>query len=130
MLGGMAVAELVGMTFMLFALTKTFHAFDLKALFRDTTRVAAATLSIVVAGMLALQVSVPAISGERALAATKIGLIGIAIVITVYPAFRFSGLLSSGESRSIMGELVNRGYSGLRYGLSVRWLREPFVEDA
>ena len=104
---GMGAAELAGMLFMLFALTKAFHVFDPKALLKDTAKVAVATLTIVAAGICfsALRLSTPFTASERIVAAAKAGWIGLAILISAYPAFRLSGLLSKTESRSVLAAI-------------------------
>ena len=100
-LGGIAVAELAGMSFMLFALTKTYHAFDVKALLREALRLAAATLGVVAVGMLAARVSVASITSVRGAAAIKVGTISLAVLVSLYPFLYFTGALTRDDMRAI-----------------------------
>jgi O-antigen/teichoic acid export membrane protein len=101
-LGGMAFAEFVGMCFMLFSLSKTYHVFDIGRLLRDFLRLAFATLGIIlVAGVV---IRAPFLHGfsPRALASLQIGVIGIVTLLTAYPLMSLTGVISSVELKMIL----------------------------
>src|ERR1041385_6192777 len=64
-LGGLALAELVGLIFMLFALTQTFEVFEARMLVPDLVRWTLSTAVILAAGWLAGHLSLPIEVGIR-----------------------------------------------------------------
>jgi len=101
-LGGIALAEFVGMVFMLFALSKTYQAFDVKVLLNDFLRLAAATAGIVVVASLAINVSFLHASSARMLAGIKIGIVGLVTLLAGYPFLYLTRAISLTETRMIL----------------------------
>lgn len=109
-LGGLAVAELVGMLFMVFAITKTFHSFEARSLVPDALRVAAATAIVLVVGLAADRfVPSPLTSSDRWLAVFRLAKVGIACLIAAWPAFVLTGSVTRREGRALMSAFLPRG---------------------
>ena len=105
-LAGMAVAEFIGVIFMVFAMAMTFHAFNVKILARDAFRIAAATALVIgaglAAGMIPIQWAVP----ERVTALIKVGEIGLGCLLMAWPALLVTKSISSAERRSILDAMT------------------------
>jgi O-antigen/teichoic acid export membrane protein len=105
-LGGMAVAELVGVIFMVYAMAMTFHAFDVKMLMRDGFRIAAATTLVIgagaAAGMIPIQWGVP----ERVTALIRLGQVGLGCLLMAWPALLVTKSVSGAERRTLLDAIV------------------------
>jgi O-antigen/teichoic acid export membrane protein len=105
-LAGMAVAEFIGVIFMIFSMAMIFHAFSVKILMRDTFRIAAATALVIGAGaaasMIPIQWSVP----DRINALIKLGEIGLGCLLMAWPALLVTKSISSAERRSLLDAMV------------------------
>ncbi len=101
-LGGMAAAEAVGMIFMLAALAKTYHAFDPKVLFRDFIKIGGSTVAIVLVTALALKIPFVHPSSARLLATIKVGIVGTAALLALYPSLHLTGAVSGSELRIVL----------------------------
>ena len=107
-LAGMALAELVGMVFMIFALTHTFHLFRAKSLLPDAFRLTAAAGVILGAGAIASLIPIPVDFGGRVSAALKLGEIGLACLLVAWPSLIRTGAVTRDEGRALFGALLPR----------------------
>jgi O-antigen/teichoic acid export membrane protein len=131
-LAGMAFAEYVGVTYMVFAMARTFHAFDIKILTRDALRITAATVLVIgagmAAGMIPIQLSglenlhflislfggperlhhvIERLGGlERINALVKLSEVGIACLLMSWPALLVTKSISTAERRSILDSVM------------------------
>lgn len=101
-LGGMAFADFVGMAFMLFSLSKTYHAFNLKALLSDFLRLALAVAGIVIVSAMAIKLLIPQSAGARTLAVIKLGIVGAMTLLAAYPFLSLTGAISKPEVQAIL----------------------------
>ena len=101
-LAGLALAELAGMLFMVFALTRTFQMFRLPDLVQDSLRWAVAASLILAAGWLAGRI--PFGSGELTRMASLIQLACVATVCAVvaWPALFFTHAVTAAEGRTVL----------------------------
>jgi O-antigen/teichoic acid export membrane protein len=107
-LAGMAIAELAGMVFMLFALTATFRMFSAKLLLPDTKRLVAAAIAILGAGILASQVPLPGHLGDRALATLRLAEVSLACLIVAWPALRLTRSVTTAEGAALLATFLRR----------------------
>jgi hypothetical protein len=131
-LAGMAFAEYIGVTYMVIAMAKTFHAFDLKILTRDAFRITAATALVIGTGVAASMIPIQLgglahlhslmnllggpehlhhlinrLGGlERINALMKLSEIGIGCLLMSWPALLVTKSISTAERRSIMDSVV------------------------
>ena len=105
---GMALAELVGMLFMLFALTHTFHLFRAKSLLPDTVRLTVAAVLILGVGTIASYVPLPGDLGGRLSATLKLAEIGLACLLVAWPFLLQTGAITSDEGRALFGSILPR----------------------
>src|SRR6266576_782765 len=105
-LGGMAVAEFIGVIFMIFAMAMTFHAFNVKILMRDAFRIAAATALVIGAGLAAGSIPIQWGVPERITALFRLGQIGVGCLLMAWPALAVTKSISSAEKQSIMDAVV------------------------
>ena len=103
---GMALAEFVGVVFMVAAMSLTFHAFNLRILVQDTLRITAATALVVGAGVLAGRIPIPWTVPDRLEALVKLGEIGLGCLIMAWPALLVTSSISSAERRSLLDAMV------------------------
>lgn len=101
-LGGLVVAEFIGMTFMLFAMNRTFHGFTVRMLLPDTVKLTAVTLMVLLVGGVVANLSVPWEASERLLAISKLGVLSLASLATAWLALRFTGALSKSEVNAML----------------------------
>jgi O-antigen/teichoic acid export membrane protein len=101
-IGGLAVAELIGMVFMLFAMTSTFHGLTVRMLLPDTVKLTAATLIVLFVGGVVANVSVPWEASERLLASFKLGMLSLTALVTAWLALLFTGALSKNEINAML----------------------------
>ena len=105
-LGGMAVAELIGVVFMIVAMSMTFHAFNVKILLRDAFRIAVATALVVGAGAAAGMIPIQWGGPERVTALFRLGQVGLGCVLMAWPALLVTKSISSAERRSLLDAMV------------------------
>lgn len=109
-LAGMALAELVGMLFMLFALTHTFHLFRAKSLLPDAVRLTLAAALILGVGAIASYIPLPGDLGGRLSATLKLVEIGLACVLVAWPSLLRTGAVTRAEGQALFGAfLPHRG---------------------
>ncbi len=105
-LAGLAVSEISGMLFMLYAVHKTFEGFQAKVLLPDVARVALGSLAILAAGAIAGHLPLPHIANPRVLGTARLGLISIGCLVAAWPAILLTNAVSSGERRALLGVLL------------------------
>jgi O-antigen/teichoic acid export membrane protein len=105
-LSGMAVAEFIGVAFMIFAMSITFHVFDVKILLRDASRIAAATALVIGAGVAAGMIPIPWGGPERIVALFRLGQTGVGCLLMAWPALMVTKTVSSAERRSLLDAVV------------------------
>jgi O-antigen/teichoic acid export membrane protein len=107
-LAGLALAELSGMVFMLFALAHTFQHFQLKALVPDMVRMSMAAALILGAGVLASYLPLPGNPAGQSLAVLKLAVVGCACLLVAWPSLTKTGSLDRSESRALFGNLLGK----------------------
>lgn len=100
-LAGLAVAEFVGMAFMFSALAHTQLKIHVGRLLREAGRFAVSAAVVVLAGMAVVRIPLPALSGARTLEAVRLGLVGLAAAICLYPALHLTGAISKKDLQSV-----------------------------
>jgi O-antigen/teichoic acid export membrane protein len=105
---GLALAELVGMLFMVFALTRAFEGFRVKSLLPDALRLTAAILLVLSAAGAALLLPIPAVSSARLMASLQLVTVSLACLVVAWPALVLTKSVTSGESRALLGAIVSR----------------------
>jgi O-antigen/teichoic acid export membrane protein len=109
MLAATAAGELLGMVFMVGALRRAMHGFDLKALLPDALKLIMGAAAILAVGALAGAISgywdIPARSG----AGLRLFLAVVGSALMVRPALALTKFLSAGEQRAIVDVLLRRG---------------------
>src|SRR5579872_624474 len=105
-LAGMAGAELVGVVFMIVAMSMTFHAFNLKVLMEDAFRITAATALVIAAGAAASMIPVPMSLPARMASLIKLGEIGMGCLLMAWPALMVTNSISSAERRSLLDSVM------------------------
>jgi O-antigen/teichoic acid export membrane protein len=105
-LTGLAVAEFVGMVFMLFAISKTFHAFHPKDLLPDALRLSAATACVLVAGALAEHLSIQLSLSARLLAILDLSKVSLGCIVALWPALLVTRSLTEAEKQALFHIIV------------------------
>jgi len=99
---GLALAELVGVFYMFFAMTSAFSFFNPRHLLSDTLRLMAATAVTVVCGVAVTIVPMPWSMNEREMVLIKLGEVSLACLIACWPAFALTKLMSTQEQRTLL----------------------------
>ena len=107
-LAGLAVTELLGMLFMLFALTKAFEVFSIESLLKDAVRLTAAIAIVLSAAGIALLLPLPAVSNPRLAAVLELAKVSFVCLVAAWPALALTKSLTVGESRAIVGAFLAR----------------------
>jgi len=107
-LAGLAIAELVGVLFMLFALTRTFHSFQAKTLLPDAMKLTAATALVLAAGVVAARIPLPAMSSARLLSMMKLGEASLACLLMAWPALLITKSVTGLEWKAFLGVFLPR----------------------
>jgi len=107
-LAGMALAELVGMLFMMFALTHTFQLFRAKSLLPDAVRLTSAAALILGVGAIASYIPLPGDLGGRLSATLKLVEIGLACLLVAWPSLLRTGAVTRAEGRALFGAFLPR----------------------
>jgi O-antigen/teichoic acid export membrane protein len=100
-LGGVALAEFLGMVFILFGVTRTFHGFGARTVLPDALKLTAATAAMIASAAVALHFSAISVSNPRLLATIEVSAIGLALLVSAYPALWLTGALSKSERQAI-----------------------------
>jgi O-antigen/teichoic acid export membrane protein len=103
-LAGLALAELIGMVFMWYAIARTFHAFDLKSLVPDSLKLFAATAVVLAAGAMGLYLPFHTISSNaRIVALLQLGAISFACLLAIVPALLVTRSVTTTEGKTLLG---------------------------
>ena len=105
-LGGMALAELAGMVFMVFALAHTFPLFRAKSLLPDAARLTTAAAVILGAGEVASYIPLPGDLGGRLFATLKLAEVGLACLLVAWPSLLVTGAVTAAEGRALFGAFL------------------------
>jgi O-antigen/teichoic acid export membrane protein len=108
-LAGMAGAELVGVVFMFFAMSATFHAFSAKLFTQDALRISAAAAMIVAAGAMAGMLPITWNMTERLTATLKLGEIVLGCLVAAWPVVVLTKSISLAERRTVLALVSRRG---------------------
>jgi O-antigen/teichoic acid export membrane protein len=100
-LGGLAVAELIGVVFMFFAISATFRSFTVRVLLPDTLKLIVGTAAIISAGLIASLFPIPWTGSQRMIATLKLGEISLACLLAAWPALTLTKAVSAAEGRTI-----------------------------
>lgn len=95
-------AEFIGMLVMMFAMTRSFRVFETKLLAGDATRWIVATGAIIGCSAAALHVVPDVTAGARMLAGLRVCVVGLAALLSAFPALYFTGAISGAEIRSVV----------------------------
>jgi O-antigen/teichoic acid export membrane protein len=107
-----AIAELGGMLFMVFALTRTFQDVSLKELGRDTVRLAIAAALALGSGRIALYLPIPEDPNGRLTTLVRLAAVSITCLIAAVPIVRLTGSVTAEEGSVILGGILRgRGSS-------------------
>jgi O-antigen/teichoic acid export membrane protein len=107
-LAGLAFAELIGMLFMLYALSKTFEAFTPALLAPDAMRITVATATILGIGCLTLFIPIPSVFGTRASAAARVVAAFVACVLATWPMLWVTKSFSPYEAKTLIRACLPR----------------------
>ncbi len=99
-LGGLAVAEFIGMLFMIYAVAKTFHLFRPSVLLVDTGKVIGATAVILMIGFGVSHVPLPC-GTPRSCAALRVATISAAYALALWPALLLTKFVTIAESKAL-----------------------------
>jgi O-antigen/teichoic acid export membrane protein len=113
-LAGVAIAEFIGMLFMVYAISKTFKGFQPKTLIPDAIRVSLASAIIFMAGSLAAHVPLPSIANPRLLATVQLGVISLGCALAAWPALFLTRSVTAGEGKAIMGVFFPRRFRAVQ----------------
>jgi hypothetical protein len=102
-LAGLAVTELIGMLFMVFAIAKTYHHFRAKSLLPDAFKLTVATAVILVVGAVAARIPLPAMSHVRVAALLQLAKVFFACMAAAWPALWLTKSVTGMEGRALMG---------------------------
>ena len=105
-LAGLALAEFVGVVFMLFALTKTFVAFRAGALLPDALKLTTAIGIVLAAAGAASLLPIPVLANARLSALLHLGTVSLASLIAAWPALAITKSLTNKESRALVGAIL------------------------
>jgi O-antigen/teichoic acid export membrane protein len=105
-LAGLAVAEFVGVVFMLFALTKTFVAFRVRLLLPDALKLTAAIAIVLAAAGAASLLPIPAPSNPRLGALLHLATVSLASLLAGWPALMLTKSLTSKEGRALVAAIL------------------------
>jgi O-antigen/teichoic acid export membrane protein len=108
LLAGTALIELLGMSFMLFALMRTFELFHVRSIVPDLFRVVGSAVVIFGTGALALYIPNPANLTGRMLAAVQLAEVSLACAIVAWPVLLYTGSITRSEGRALFGALIPR----------------------
>jgi len=106
LLAGMVLTEFVGMTVMLFGLTRTFDLFKAKSLLPDAVRLFTAAILIFGSGALASHIPLLQQWGGRVDATIKLVEICIGCLLVGWPSLAFTGSVTREESRALFSAFI------------------------
>ncbi len=100
-LAGLAVAELSGMLFMMFALMETFRHFHVKSLLPDGLRLGTAAVAILAVGVLASYIPLPGSSLGQVAATLRLVEVTVACLLVSWPLLRLTGSITAAEGKAV-----------------------------
>lgn len=101
LLTGLAVAEFLGMIFMLFAVAK-FTSFSAKTLIVDTLKIASIVINILVLSMIVENLIEPVGTNARFTAVLKLGGVTLTALVALWPALFLTKYMSTAEVRVML----------------------------
>jgi O-antigen/teichoic acid export membrane protein len=102
LLEGLVVTEFIGMAFMLFAVFKTFHTFQPKALLSDAVKLSLAAALVLAVGAVAARIPIPITAAGRLHAVLDLAKIGVGCLLAMWPALRLTKSITGREGEAIM----------------------------
>jgi O-antigen/teichoic acid export membrane protein len=105
-LAGMALAELLGIIFMFIAMSSTFREFSFKTVAVDAFKILTASILLVLAGWLAVQIPIPWSTTQRAAALLKLAEIATACLVVAWPAAVLTNVISAAEKQVLLNMLI------------------------
>jgi O-antigen/teichoic acid export membrane protein len=105
---GLALAEMLGMLFMVFALTKTFKSFHAKSLLPDALKLMLATAGVMAAGTAAAHLPLPALSSPRILAVLQLAKVLFGCALAAWPALWLTKAVTGAEGKALLGVFLPR----------------------
>jgi O-antigen/teichoic acid export membrane protein len=105
-LAGLALAELVGMLFMIFALTRTFHTFRLQDLMQDCLRWTISASFILAAGWLVGRIPFRSGGVTRVSSFAQLACIGAVCALVAWPALFFTHAVTVAEGRTVLDSIL------------------------
>lgn len=103
---GLAVAELIGVIYMFFAMTSMLRFFEPMKLIPDTVRLATATAVMIAVGIAAVMMPSPWNTNGRATALIKLGEVSLGFLIASWPAVALTKSMSIDEQRFLLNLLI------------------------
>ena len=107
-LGGLAIAELAGMFFMIAALVRTFQTFRPEHLFSDGARIVASGAAIFAAGLVAAKISLPTIASVRAMSGLRLLITMCVCAAVAWPMLRATRAVTAGETEALLRSFRGR----------------------
>lgn len=107
-LAGLALTEFIGMVFMMYAVTKTFHSFHPNSLLPDALRLTMASGAILLAGLIASRIPLPAMANGRWLAVLDLAKVSLACLVAAWPALVLTKSVTGAEGRTLIGIVLPR----------------------
>jgi O-antigen/teichoic acid export membrane protein len=106
-LGGLALAEFVGMVFMVFAIKKTFHSFDARPVIGDAVRLATSAGLVLGACFIAERlVPSPSVIGARGFALLRLTKVGFVCMLATWPALLATRFMTRTEGSGLVRALL------------------------
>jgi O-antigen/teichoic acid export membrane protein len=105
-LAGLAFAELAGMLFMIFALTKTFHMFRVPDLVQDSLRWSISAAVILASGWLTAQIPLRSGGVTRTSSVIQLACIGVVCALVAWPALFFTRAVTAAEGRTLLHSVL------------------------
>jgi O-antigen/teichoic acid export membrane protein len=99
---GLAVAELVGVVYMVFAMTSALSFFNPQHLLSDTMRLIAATAVMLATGVAVTLIPTPLGMSQREAVLIKLGEVSLACLIACWPALAITKSMSTQEQRTLL----------------------------
>jgi O-antigen/teichoic acid export membrane protein len=110
---GLALAELAGMFFMMFAIVKTFPSFHLRFLLSDTGKLVCSTLLILAVVYFSKFLPFPTISNSRVSAALQIAKVCLGCLVAAWPAMALTKSITPAETKILLQGLFSRRRSSI-----------------
>jgi len=105
---GLVVAELIGMLFMLYALSTTYETFRPMALVPDAARIVVATAIVLVMGTLTFYIPIPAVFGARGIATVRLIAAFAGCILATWPMLLVTKSFSASEAKTLVCAFVPR----------------------